>query len=300
MRMSAAILAIIFAAVSSSPANAAWRYERSADKFTDALVSYAHVSVRDAEMLVRYKDDTVEAYLGIQDYIDDESASVRCRVDKGDVDEDVWSISTDGTSVFSPHSVSVARKMASGNRLSIEVTDFQGSPHTFSFSLSGSASAINRVLKDCGVPARDPRSVDSTISRRVADAIDEGPRELVKRLQEALNNDGAGLPETGERTMATYQAASRVYAGYWADCEAGTIRGEICEDWRTERRYNSNYEYTGNIFNVINEALENATKKGDGSPTNDANTGQPPPSAGLRSDGCSGSSSVVCPTHSSD
>lgn len=251
----------IATAMAATPANAAWSYERSTDKFDDSLVSYAHGTGPGVSVWVRCKADRVETYLAtVFVYIGDDDALVRYRIDKNEVDEDYWSTSTDGDAIFSPLPAATAREMAVGTRLAIEATDFQDTPHTYSLSLSGSGATINKVLADCGVPARNPRDADQDIWRRVVDSLDDVPRSSVKLAQSTLNLiEGTTLPETGARTLSTYQAASHFFEKYWTTCEADQNPGKKCKDWRDLRKYDADADYTGELFDLLTERLQSMT-----------------------------------------
>jgi hypothetical protein len=256
------IFATGFALLAACPAHAAWTYEKSIDKFDDSLVSYAHGSAPGGSMWVRCKGDVIETYFAtVFVYIGNEDAAVRYRIDKGEVDEDYWSTSTEGDALFAPHPAATAREMAAGSRLAIEAMDFQDTPHTYSLSLSGSGAAINKVLADCGIPARNPRDSDPEIWRRVVDSLEEVPRSTIRNVQSVLNQlTGAGLPETGVRTTATYQTASRFYEAYWTDCEAGNNAGKKCKDWNDLRKYSDDPDYTGNFFELLIERMESPSQ----------------------------------------
>jgi hypothetical protein len=250
---------LLASGAAASPAGA-WQYSATTDQFTDQRRSRAWSSTRGAVISVRCAEGQVETYLMVQTYIDNDDANVRYRVDKGEVDENVWSSSTTGTGVFSPYAAQTARELASGSRFVIEVTNFADTPYTFSFSLAGSGAAIGRVLNDCGVPLANPRKTDPSIWRRVVDSIDDAPRDLVKSLQRALNLlEEAGLNETGRRDLATYQAASRFYANYWRSCEEGALKGAgYCDRWLSARKYDADADVTGDLFDVLLERLKAA------------------------------------------
>lgn len=216
-------------------AHAAWIYKSQTDPLTDERISTASGwdSRTRALAVVRCTAGDLEMFVAGDDFVDTGGADVRWRFDKRPADGDYWNTSTAGNGVFAPYPDAMAREMAKASSMIFEIEDFRGTPQLYSFSMAGSGAAISRVLSDCGQPLTGPWTADRSIAPEVIDTLFLVRPSELKIVQGGLNELGvASVREDGQRDLATYQAASRLWQEYWGNCERGDLLTLACDEWR--------------------------------------------------------------------
>lgn len=261
--MRAAIIALSIGLLFAGKAEAApWQYQSKIDKFTDEKTSFAWSRQARGALYVRCQAGMLEAYLVGFSYLGDDGSDVRWRVDKGAVEEESWSVATQGDSVFAPYPSLLARALVSGASAVFEVTDFRGAPHEMTFPLTGSGSAVSRVMDDCAITASAYRKGDTEIWERVVTDLDEMPVDGFRNIQQALNLLAPSeLPKvSGKRDAQTYRVATNLYAAYWSLCEKGTSLGASCDEYKAlfDRDKSASYpaEVTGIVFELVKKVLD--------------------------------------------
>ncbi len=247
----------------ASPASAqTWRYSSRTDQFSDARISTASGMLPNgaAGLVVRCSGWRIEAFYTVRDYLDNEGAQTRYRIDGGEVVDNYWDTSTDGGGVFSPEPGIFARRLAGGNRVVIQAEKYNGTPVTYTFSLSGSAAAINRVLSDCGLPVRDPAEVEARVWPRVVQSLDVLHPEDVTPVQEMLNLVFKEKPvsdEFGRKGISTYERLSAFYESYWTLCpEADTPPSSSCGSWLRSRKTDPDANYPKEAVELLVEFFD--------------------------------------------
>jgi hypothetical protein len=238
--------AIALSLLMSSAGNAAWRYSADRDPFTDEIASTASISkpgVFGASLVVRYKDGYLEAYFIPGQYIGNESADVRFRFGKEEIENEVWSASTNGTAVFADRASEFARLAASSSTLAIEVSDFSDTRHSEVFSLAGSSAAIGRVMQNCQIMLNNPRNMDGEIWRRVIQDLDKLSVSDAQFLSDALASDDDAEKLNGRKSLALYRRMSAFWVNYWTVCEINKPKHKFCKQWldRLERDPDADY-----------------------------------------------------------
>lgn len=167
--------------------------------------------------------------------------------------------------MFSPTPGIFARRLAAGNRVVIQAEQYNGSPITYTFNLSGSGAVIGRVLSDCGLPARDPHVVNDMVWPRVVDDLDLAhPDDVapVQEMLEAIFRDKRVSDQPGIKGQSTYEALSSFYAAYWSLCEdEEDPPSEACERWRSRKRYDADADYGIRAVPLLLEYVEATLKK---------------------------------------
>jgi hypothetical protein len=141
-----------------------FRISRSADPITDKAIVTAMASpttvtpreIGDPSFVLRCDDGRFDAYVNSGGFLDS-SGRIRgiWRVDSGEAVEGDWGRSTDGTSAFVPdgHLIRFVAEIRAGSRLVVRLFDYQGSAHTYTYSLNGSSGALNAL--GCDPPEVD-------------------------------------------------------------------------------------------------------------------------------------------------
>ncbi|MNS16461.1 hypothetical protein D3C71_498010 [compost metagenome] len=198
-------------------------------------------------------------------YLDNEGAQTRYRVDGGEVFDDYWDTSTDGSGVFSPTPGIFARRLAAGNRVVIQAEKYDGSPVTYSFGLAGSGAVIGRVMSDCGLPVQDPHMIDGSIWLRVVDDLDRAHPDDVEPVQNMLNDlfrDKQITDRPGRKGQSTYERLSAFYAAYWHLCaDAADPPSAACEMWKRRKEYDADADYGVEAVPLLIQYMEATLKK---------------------------------------
>lgn len=257
------VLGLAVASASSVSAQT-WRYSARTDQFTDARVSAATGLLPNgsAGLVVRCNGRRLEAFYTVRGYLDNEGAQTRYRIDGGEVFDNYWDTSTDGGGVFAPEPGIFARRLAGGNRVVIQSEKYDGTPVTHTFSLSGSGGVINRVLSDCGLPSRDPTSVDPHIWPRVVHDLDMAHPDDIAPVQEMLNaifKDKPVTDQPGHKGQSTYERLSGFYESYWTLClEAETPPSSSCTTWLESRKRDPDANYPKEAIEILVEFFKEA------------------------------------------
>lgn len=238
----------------SSAGNAAWRYNADRDPFTDEIASTASISkpgVFGASLIIRCKDGYLEAYFIPGQYIGDDSADVRFRFGKEDIENEVWSASTNGTAVFADRAAEFARLAASSSTLAIEVSDFSDTPHSEVFSLAGSSAAIGRVMQNCQIMLNNPRNIDGEIWRRVVQDLDKLSVSDAQILSDALASEEDTEKLNARKSIALYLRMSAFWVNYWTVCEVNKPKHKYCQQWLKSLDYDSDADYPVEVVDLL-------------------------------------------------
>lgn len=272
MKRLAVVAGVGLALVAGETAAQSWSYSSRTDQFTDQRISTASGALRNgsAGLFVRCTGSRIEAYYSVRDYLDNEGARTRYRIDGGEVSSDYWDASTDGGGVFAPHPGMFARRLATGSRIVIEAEKYDGSPVTYTFSLAGSAASINRVLSDCGLPTRDPHSVDASVWPRVVSDLDSAHADDVATIQDMLKiilGDEDITDARGQKGQSTYKALSSFYNAYWSLCERGESEMRSCSSWLRSRETNPEANYPKEAIALLVEFFDETSTPEPASPS---------------------------------
>ena len=210
------ILAVATMLVPVTSLGSDWVYESDVDAFTDSETHTARTSASDVDgfAVARCADDSFELIFSVGEYIgSDDRYAVRYRIDKEPPGSSEWGVSTTGTAVFANavEGQRLARSMMSGSTMLLEVTDYQGTPHRASYSLSGSSVALQKVLEACAVPLEEFRPDTTGISPAVVKHVDLlGPKniECTKKYLAAL---GFSVEDTSSKKTRRYYEMLDVY-----------------------------------------------------------------------------------------
>nr|WP_312446785.1 hypothetical protein [Brevundimonas naejangsanensis] len=253
----ASAIAALFGTTASAQA---WRVETDRDAFTDERRVRAVYHSRQISAAIRCNGGALDAIFAVG-YIGESDATVRYRIDRGEVFSNVWSAASSRDALFAWDPGEVGRRMAAGSSMVFEHDDFAGTPHRYTVPLSGSAAAIRQVFAACDVPMTDPKTQDEEIWTRVVDEVDKIPRGELLTLQSILAGVGYEVAEDGRRSLATYQGLSKFYSTYWRGCEAGIDAGSTCRSWRSRKEWDPEYDYPKEAVDLLVEFLNEAPTK---------------------------------------
>lgn len=253
----ASAVAALFATTASAQT---WRVETDRDAFTDERRVRAVYHSRQISVAVRCTGGVLDAIFAVG-YIGESDATVRYRIDRGEVFSNVWDAASSRDALFAWDPGDVGRRMAAGSTMIFEHDDFSGTPHRYAVPLGGSGSAIRQVFTACDVPITNPRALDDEIWTRVVDEVDKIPKGDLSTLQSILAGLGYEVPEDGHRSLETYQGLSKFYSTYWQGCEAGIDAGSTCRSWRSRKEWDSDYDYPKEAVELLVEFLNEAPTK---------------------------------------
>lgn len=202
-----------------------WDFSSTVDDFEDTSISVARTKTNDGKGLafVRCNAKTkLEVVFSNGQYMGTEkSLLVKYRIDKNEVVNQRWRPSTEGTSLFvgSSDKYPLARSLANGEKIIIEARDYKGTPHKFSFTLTGAKEPIRQVFDKCGVPFELPK-IDG-VNPDVIDYVNEFGPVTTSCTKQMLNTVGYNSADTSaEKTEALYVSLQR----YIND------KSKICDD----------------------------------------------------------------------
>lgn len=236
-----------------------WRVETDRDSFTDERRVRAVYNSRQISIAVRCHGGALDAVFAVG-YIGESDATVRYRVDRGEVFKNVWDASTSRDALFAFDPGEVGRRMATGSSMIFEHDNYAGTQSQYNVSLAGSGAAIRQVFAACDVPMTDPKSQNDDIWVRAVDDLDKLPRDQIAALQNILVGVGYELEENGRRSLPTYLALSKFYSTYWRGCEAGIDVGSTCKAWLSRREWDPDYDYPKEPIELLIEFLKEPPK----------------------------------------
>lgn len=215
----------IFLFAAPIAANASdWTYKSDIDAFTDKETHTAQVaaSTGGGFAVARCADGSFELFFSVDEFIgSDDRYPVRYRVDKGEPGSASWSVSTQGTALFAGgvDGQRLARSMMSGSELLMEVTDYRGTAHRASYSLNGSAAALEKVLVACDVPLVEYLADTTGITPAVVEHINgRGPKSIAC-LKQYLQVMGYEIDDMGpNKTRQFYEVADRYFQKKQREC----------------------------------------------------------------------------------
>ncbi len=214
--------------ITSSVVEARWKYNADRDPFTDEKATTAiktNPGFSGGSIIVRCKDGYLESYYIPSAYLgSDNYSTVRFRFDKTEAEQEVWSLSSGGEAVFAEAAVEFARQIIAKSNLVIDAEDFSGEKHISRFSLSGSSGPVSKVLADCKLMSRDPRSIDPDIWRRVVQDIDKRDVKLSESVSLVLKNISSSEENIGDRSsIKIYKELSDFYSLVIFGCKNGNV-----------------------------------------------------------------------------
>jgi len=150
------ILALVAQASSAEPAMGEWRVQRFTDVMDDSVrvVSDLRDDKGSTRLYVRCQHNDLEVYIvwGDDGYFGNStSIESQTRVDGAEMVSEDWSVSTNGSSLFSPDVDGLLSRIVYGSRLIVRVTPPNKSPVTVSFDLDGIRWALMPVADMCGI-----------------------------------------------------------------------------------------------------------------------------------------------------
>jgi hypothetical protein len=130
-----------------------WRFSQHTDPFTDEVITIYSKS----SLVVRCGGRDLDVYIKYNDFLSNSDVDVKYRFDKDKPIKSIWSISTEGTSVFATEREvgDFFRAVTKSEELSFAVYDYRETSHLKIIDLSGSkVKNFDEIGKQCRV-ARD-------------------------------------------------------------------------------------------------------------------------------------------------
>lgn len=181
----------------SSPISAnVWTYTKQVDPFNDQVMHIARVqgNIDKSSVSIRCNSDKkLDIILSTGRYIgNDNRYRTVLRVDKNEPTSGVWSVSTDGTSVFAPKDSIALLSVAfmKGDILVSQTTDYKGSKTVARFSLAKANKSIKSVLEAC--PLDRIGSAEKGINHDILSHLNRyGPESIIchKKMLSHLGYD---------------------------------------------------------------------------------------------------------------
>lgn len=226
------------AAASAAPVKngTSWVLRQSKDDLTDEKRVTARIyggeSYRQTEIAVRCMGGDLDVVVGFAEYLGNESRPVKYRFDQGEVKEENWSITSQGTALYVNADSDFSRKLSRSQRVIVETSDFRGVSHRVSFDY-GDTSAIEAVLSECKVPLT---SLDEKIpGLRPALALQMerwGPKNITTNKQ-ALAQIAGFKGSIDEEMTSEFALAVQAYSDSYVErCKARKINGDNCKTMR--------------------------------------------------------------------
>lgn len=251
--------------ITSELSHARWIYNADRDPFTDEKASTAIKSnpgYLSPSLIIRCKDGYLESYYHPGQYLgSDDYSYVRYRFDKLEPEEAGWPLSTSGKAVFSDTAVEFARYVLSKSSLVIEAEDFSGEMQRSKFSLSGSSGPVGKVLSDCKLMSKNPRSIDDEIWRRVVQDLDKQSIEGTELISDILNEFASDEDKaiTDRSNIEIYRSLSSFYNNIIFACTEGkdfAMKLSSCIDYRKLISNDVNADYPLEAVDLLIELLD--------------------------------------------
>ena len=172
-----------------------WRYESETDDFNDTAIHKAVYSNSNSIAVIRCKNDDLEMFFGVNEYLGRDFSDVRVRFDKGDVHSYKWDLSTTGKVVFARTNafVELAKGFETANEMLIEVTKYTGTKFQRKIDLQGIKEPLTKVFKACPLENNqltqaeyDEMTAGVSAAVKKANYKDKGPKS-VKCAKEMLS-----------------------------------------------------------------------------------------------------------------
>lgn len=222
------------AAAVQAPAGQAWELVSSKDGMTDELTISAELlggDTRDRTVLsVRCTGSVLEVLATFNAYLGTDSRPVKYRVDQHPPQDETWSVSEKGISVFALEEGHFARQLMGAKKLLIEATDFSGVALRTAYEWAPGGNQIAQVLTACKRPLQGLETTVPGLRKTLAVQLERwGPRNI-QIYKRALAGMGgfAGEPD-GQMTPEFALAIQAYLDSYSARCKAGKVRGRNCE-----------------------------------------------------------------------
>ncbi len=178
------ILYFILIIFSGSISANTWSYAKQIDPFNDQTIHIAKVrGERDnSSIIVRCNSESkLDIILSTGRYIGNNNRyHTVLRVDKNKPTSGVWSVSTNGTSVFAPQeSIAIlSEAFMKGDSIVSQTTDYKGNKSIAKFSLSKSSKSIKSVLEAC--PLDKIGSTEKGINKGTLNHLNRyGPESII-------------------------------------------------------------------------------------------------------------------------
>ncbi|ABZ76351.1 hypothetical protein Shal_1786 [Shewanella halifaxensis HAW-EB4] len=228
---------VFLTSIQTSAVAQPWEFSSTVDDFADTSISIASTKTSDGKGMafVRCNAKTkLEIVFADGQYMGTgKSLSVRYRIDKDEVVNQRWRPSTEGTSLFvgSSGKYPLARNLANGEKIIIEVKDYKGTPHKFSFALTGAKEPIRQVFDKCGIPFELPQ-IDGVKPDTMDYVNNFGPNSTscTKQMLNTLGYRSADISEV--KTDALYVALQNYINDKSKVCDGKTRTFEtvFCSD----------------------------------------------------------------------
>ena len=102
-------------------------------------------------LLVRCKGAQLDVYVIWPPFMGSEDTEVRWRFDAGEIMNESWTISDDGTATFARDPIAFLVGLRSAKRLVLSAAPYETTEQELIFDVSGSASVVSAAAK-CGSP----------------------------------------------------------------------------------------------------------------------------------------------------
>jgi hypothetical protein len=203
----------------ATAAHAEWSYAARQDS-TTAYASYGRVGA-----MIRCIDGRLEAFVDFDEFLSNRSVSVAWKTDNSDERTGRWYPSSDGTALFVDEQADFARALIAGNRVTIEPTGGD----RVTLDLSGSGTAIRRVLSDCGFPEVSRENLEG-VDKHIALEVERWGPKSTRAYKEVLADAGFYDGDIdGEQDDALFVAATAFYNDYIERCRDGESLGLSCD-----------------------------------------------------------------------
>jgi type VI secretion system protein VasI len=141
----------------TSSSKGAWRTSTDMDPLTDKSVHFAIIDATEARgrfgdrisMVVRCKNEEIEAYINWNTFLGTDEITVTHRVDKSPATTATWSISTDHKASFMPEPQSTLERFLGAASYVVNLTPYSESPITAIFNIAGAEQAFRDIRRDC-------------------------------------------------------------------------------------------------------------------------------------------------------
>jgi len=223
---------LVIALMSSTAIASEWNYTSELDEFSDTSKHMASISALKGKgyaVALCDEESNFQLYFSLGEFIGLEGDyPVRYRIDKKKPKSGKWGVSTKGTSVFVSNidKVNLARELLSGNRLLLEVKDYNGTSHQSKFSLKGASDAIGKVLQACAIERKEIvlKNIDPSVKKHISKW---GPKSTVCE-KEMLASLGYSISNFSfKKTPDVYYALQKYIDDKYAACGTNKMNSAV-------------------------------------------------------------------------
>lgn len=227
------VITSVLAAAGLVHSQTIWSLSTKNDSLTDAVVTTATLRAGDKALTVRCNGTRLEFYVDFGRYLSSELVSVRYRIDKAALHEELWNPSATGTAIFARDDASITRDLIGGETFIIEAQDYRGQPHRASFDLGNAQDVLPGVLEKCGLGVVSLDEVVDGLRKEIALALERWGPKMTDVYMRALTDLGFYNGPIVEKVNPEFALAVQVaYDDYIERCRTRRIKGINCDAYR--------------------------------------------------------------------